>query len=133
MWRSTRNLMLLFALLAMGACTASSGNSGSSRPRGDRNLLTQEQIRESNHQTLYDVVQSLRSNWLHDRGVDSFSNPTQILVYMDDVRLGGVETLRSIPTLGISYVRWYDGIAASGRWGLDHGKGVIYVSSSPGR
>ena len=52
-----------------------------------------------------------------------------VQVYLDDNRLGGVEMLRNINTSLIQYIRWYDGIAATGRWGLDHGAGVIYVST----
>ncbi|MGH7463012.1 MAG: hypothetical protein ACREMA_18555 [Longimicrobiales bacterium] len=53
------------------------------------------------------------------------------MVYIDDTRLGGVETLRSISTASISYIRYYDGVTATGRWGIDHGQGVIFVSTRP--
>ncbi len=52
-------------------------------------------------------------------------------MYHDDSRMGGVESLRWIPTSDIRYIRYYDPVTASGRWGLDHGHGVIYVSSRP--
>jgi hypothetical protein len=47
------------------------------------------------------------------------------------VRLGGVETLRTIVVRPVSYIRHYNGIDATARWGLDHGSGVIYVSTRP--
>ncbi len=77
-------------------------------------------------------MEALRSNWLRPKGPDSFSSPTRVQVYIDDNQLGGVETLRGIATSQIlAYIRYYDGVAASGRWGLGHGQGVIYVSTNP--
>jgi hypothetical protein len=91
--------------------------------------MTLEQMREGHFTTVYDAVAALHSNWLLAKGTDSFAAPGQVLVYFDNVRYGGVESLRKIPTQSISYVRYFDGMAATARWGLDHGHGVIYVST----
>ena len=123
-----RSLVLLLTLCA--AC-ATAGSTGASRPRPDRNLLTREQLRETGHSNALEAVEALRSNWLRPKGPDSFSTPTQVQVYVDNNQLGGVESLRGIATIQISYIRYYDGVTASGRWGLGHGQGVIYVSTSP--
>ena len=128
MRRSQRWLGMLLVTLLVSAC-ASSGGGG---PRLDRNLLTRDQILDTNRQNVYEVVESLRSNWLRTRGPTSLtSRDAQVLVYIDDNRLGGVETLRTINTTVVQYIRWFDGITATGRWGLDHGAGVIYVSTRP--
>ncbi len=95
------------------------------------NLITQEQLREHQFRNAYEAVAALRGNWLLTRGSDSFTNPTQVLVYYDNVRLGGIETLYHLATPTITYIRYYDGLAATARWGLGHGQGVIYVSSFP--
>ena len=130
MRRSLRWLTMLLLASIVSAC-ASSGATG---PRTDRNLLTREQIQETNKQNAFEVVESLRSNWLRSRGPTSLnSRDAEVLVYIDDSRLGGVETLRTISTAMIQSIRWYDGIAATGRWGLDHGAGVIYVSTREGQ
>lgn len=118
-------------LLALCAACATAGSPGASGPRQDRDLLTREQIRETGHNNALDAVQALRSNWLRTKGTDSFAAPTQVQVYLDNNQLGGVETLRGVATSQISYIRYYDGVTASGRWGLGHGQGVIYVSTSP--
>jgi hypothetical protein len=123
---------LLLVLALCSACATGSAP-GASRPRQDRNLLTREQLRETGHTNALEALAALRSNWLRPKGTDSFSTPTQVQVYVDDSQLGGVETLRGIPTSQISYVRYYDGVTASGRWGLGHGQGVIYVSTAPER
>lgn len=126
MGRSLRWFGILFLASFVAACASS----GSGTARVDRNVLTREQIQETNRQNAYDVVESLRSNWLRTRGPTSLTQQDAVVqVYLDDNRLGGVDALRTINTSLIQYIRWYDGIAATGRWGLDHGAGVIYVST----
>jgi hypothetical protein len=129
MRKLVRRFLGTAAVLGLTAC-ASSGAAGG--PRTSRDILTSEQIQNTKYTNLYDVVQALRSNWMNDRGIDSLTGPTSVvLVYFDDNKLGGVETLKAISPQQIEYIRHYDGITASGRWGLDHGKGVIYVSTHP--
>ncbi|MEO9037464.1 MAG: hypothetical protein ABI442_18330 [Gemmatimonadaceae bacterium] len=91
--------------------------------------MTQQTLIDNHFQTAYDAVQSLRSNWLNAKGPDSFTNPTEVRVYLNGTLLGGVETLREIGTPTVVSIRHYDGIAATARWGLGHGAGVIYVST----
>lgn len=100
-----------------------------SAPPAERDVLTREMIIESRATNAYDVVATLRSNWLRTRGVDSFSTPGEVLVYYNDTRLGGVEMLRGISLNEIGYIQYFDGTEASARWGLDHGHGVIYVGT----
>ena len=95
----------------------------------DRSVLTREQLLKGHYTTLYDAVEALRSTWLRPRGVDSFVSPSQVWVYIDDSKLGDVETLRNIQPSLVNTVRFYDGPSATGRWGVDHGAGVIHVST----
>ena len=129
MRKLVRRFLGTAAVLGLTACSSTGAASG---PRTSRDILTSEQIQNTKYTNLYDVVQALRSNWMNDRGVDSLNGPVSVvLVYFDDNKLGGVETLKAISPQQIEYIRHYDGITASGRWGLDHGKGVIYVSTHP--
>lgn len=94
---------------------------------------------EGRFQTVYEAVQSLHSNWLAVRGptsLDTVKSPntgapksTIVRVYMDNVFMGDTSKLREIAVKTVMWVRHYDGVAATGRWGLDHGAGVIYVST----
>jgi hypothetical protein len=97
----------------------------------DHGMLTKEQITENHFNTAYDAVEALRSNWLKARGPDSFQSPSEVLVYLDNTRLGGTDTLREIAANTIYYMRFFDGVAATGRWGIGHAAGVIYVSTHP--
>jgi hypothetical protein len=135
--RTALRMLLLASLLGSAAgcatgATGATGEAGAPRARVRQDLLTREQIQASRATNTYDVVQSMRSSWLRERSNDSLSGSgTKVQVYFDDRRMGGVENLRSIPLPQVAYIRWYDGTAASGRWGLGHGQGVIYVSSQP--
>ncbi len=100
-------------------------------PRSDFSILSKETLTENHFNTAYEAVESLRSNWLRTRGPDSFSTPTEVRVYLNNTLMGGVETLRSITMQGVLYIRHYDGLQASARWGLSHGAGVIFVSTRP--
>jgi len=95
----------------------------------DRELLTQAQLLEHHFSTAYEAVSSLRGYWLETHGVDSLRRPSQVWVYLNDTKLGGVETLQTIAVMGVLYIRHIDGLTATGRWGLDHGQGVILVST----
>lgn len=116
---------------ALVLATAACASRGAPRPAIDRNLLVTEQFSERGFNTPYDVIASLRSNWLAERGPDSFMSPTKVQVYLDGIRMGGVETLRTMDIRPVVYIRHFDGLAATARWGLDHGSGAIYVSTHP--
>lgn len=125
----TRPAHLIAPLILLLACTASRADSGVPGTRTRHDILTVEQLRSTGTQNAFDAVQALRASWLRPRGPDSFRTPGQVMVYIDDVRLGGVDTLRNISVPQIIFIQYYDGNAASGRWGLDHGNGVIFVST----
>jgi hypothetical protein len=127
---------VLVAALVWAACSSSpppdaNGPRPSKAPEVDRSVLTQTQFGAHQFNTAFDAVESLRSNWLKTRGTDSFQNPTQVRVYLDNVSLGDTATLRTIAINTIIYIKYFDGISATARWGLDHGAGVIFVSTRP--
>lgn len=127
-----RTLTLVLAAGATVAAPGCASNRGAaSAPRGDRSVLTRAQLLATGHNNLYDAITALRSNWLRTRGVDSFATPTPVWVYYDETRLGGIETLRGIAPTTVTSVRYLDALAATARWGVGHGQGVILVSTSP--
>jgi hypothetical protein len=119
--------MLLAASMLAAASCASSGTS--SRRSRDASLITREQIDEHHFTNAYDAVAALHSNWLLTKGTDSFASPSQVRVYVDNTFFGGVETLRNVDANTIRGIRYFDGIAATARWGMDHGQGVIQVTT----
>lgn len=124
--------------LLLAACSVSPQGAGGPRPSKDasdgsrdRTVLTQSQFGAHQFNTAFDAIEALRSNWLKTRGPDSFQTPSQVRVYLDNVSLGDTATLRTIAINTIVYIRYFDGVQATARWGLDHGAGVIYVSTRP--
>ena len=121
--------LLLFFLVVVAAGCSATGGAARTSSRSD--MISLDDLRAANQLNLYDAVRAVRPNWLRARSPNSFQRPGQVQVYFDDTRVGGVETLRNLPTQGVMYIRWYDPISASSRWGLDHDQGAIVVSTRP--
>src|SRR5438105_11488913 len=117
---------VLFALVSSIACTT--GRSATVG-RVDRELITREQMEKNHFTTAYDAVESLHSNWLRAKGTDSFATPTEVVVYVNENRVGGVDALKNIAVQTITSIRHIDGLSASARWGVGHGQGVILVTT----
>lgn len=127
----------VFVLLALtGACAAKRSPDGAFT---SRDLLTAEQIAETHATNAYEVVERLRPRWIRPRGTSQMpSQPgdprfqeAQVQAYLDDQRLGPVETLRNVEIAAVRYIRYYSATDASARWGFNHGGGAIYVSTRP--
>lgn len=84
---------------------------------------------DGHYATVYDAVVALRSTWLRPHGVDSFIAPSIVWVYVDGARLGDVSVLQQMQPRLVNAVRFYDGVSATGRWGVDNGSGVIHIST----
>jgi hypothetical protein len=91
--------------------------------------LTQKEMLDGHFTNVYDAVAALRPGWLVVRGTDSFGHPSQIWVYFNGTRLGGVDELRNVTVNSIAWARHYDGVTATQRWGVGHSAGVIFLSS----
>ena len=119
----TRLALVGFLLIPGLACSAR-------RPAGaervDRNVITQAQIREGGFRTAYEAVESLKAPWLQIRP-DGLSQQREVLVYLDNSRLGGIQSLKQVQSAQIVLIRYYDSQTAIMRWGVDHSQGVIMV------
>jgi hypothetical protein len=95
----------------------------------DAEQLTQEEMLKEHFTNVYDAVAALRSAWLTVRGTDSFTQPSQVWVYFDGNRLGGVDEMRSVVVSSVASVRHYNGVDATMRWGVGHNAGAIQILS----
>ena len=125
--RPVRATMLATLLALSTACAASSATRA---PRRDPNVISREELTSRPFASLYEAVEMLHSNWLQTRGTDSINHPSQIWVYLDGTRLGGIESLRTLSPSSTMSVQRIDAVTATGRWGIGHGQGVILVTSS---
>jgi hypothetical protein len=94
---------------------------------GNRDTITQAQLAE--HENAYNAILALRPTWLRARGPDSLRYPSEVWVYRDGTRIGGVETLREMSAREIVEIRFYDDAAASLQWGMGHGAGAISITT----
>ena len=115
--------ILLSILLLTGACASGQNTTGQ---RVDRNVITREQIQQNGYRNAYEAVEALRAPWLVTRP-DGLTVQREVLVYLDNTRLGGIETLRQIAAAQIIRITWIDAATAMNRWGVDHSQGVIMV------
>lgn len=100
------------------------------KKRPDRNEIARDQIQQGSFGNAYEIVQKLKGEWLRSQGAGSMrGSGSQLLVYLDDARLGGVDALRSITPESIQYIHFYNGSEATSKWGMDHASGVILVST----
>jgi hypothetical protein len=111
-------------LMAGSACGGGRTQPGSAQPRTDRELLTAEELNQRSFYSAYEAVEALRPLWLSRRGEDS-----DVQVYVDDIRMGGVAALRSVRILSVAFIKHMDGIQATARYGRGHEAGAILVTT----
>jgi hypothetical protein len=118
---------LLVVLALASACAPPSSKPGTPPARGT--VITTEEVRSaSGISNAFDLVQSLRPAWLRNMATDRV-NATQVVVYLDDTRLGGPEALRQIAAGSVTSVQRLDSRAAQFRFGSGHTSGAIVVST----
>jgi hypothetical protein len=123
-----RTLLLIVVSLNLAACHAQAP--GTSR-RTVRNVISQEEIEASNASNLYDLIASLRADYLKDRGTISIKTNTheRAVVFLNDQEYGILETLRNIPPGRVSEIRYLSGIDAVNRFGAQYGGGIVLLVS----
>jgi hypothetical protein len=126
--RSSRLAVLAVLLLYMVACASTSAQRRTSGRREAR-VLSAEEIRTASASNLYDVIRSHRPEWLIKRGQTSINLEGDIVVYVDNVALGGPESLKSIDVQSVQVVRFLNASEAQMRYGVGHMHGAIVVTT----
>lgn len=91
--------------------------------QGKSNLLTLEEIEraELSASSAYEAVALLRPRWLAKH------EPLQgleVLVYLNDRRVGDADYLRTIPADRVLEMRWYSSSQATSRFGQPQGAAI---------
>jgi hypothetical protein len=116
-------------------------------PPPGRTFISGSELRESTARHALELIQTARPEWLVVRGTQSLretargsadgmtgqisyvpGDPT-ILVYLDGMRLGGVQTLADVPVSALREVAFLDAQGATLRFGGGHGHGAIVLST----
>lgn len=120
--------------LASSVIVTACASTGTSSTRGNRNLITAEELRAEPQGTLYEAVQRLRPRWLQNRGITSARamRPTPPQVYMDNAPMGSVGAMRGISVADVEQVQFMNANDATTRFGTGHDGGAILVSTRSG-
>ena len=127
--RRLRAPMVPFLTVWLVSCGAAGVGSGRT---GDLNIIPRDEIVTSNATTAYQLVQSLRPQWLVGRGITTLAQAAgaeDIVIYLDNARLGNRETMRRIALGPVQYLRFFRAPEATQRWGGGHLHGAILIST----
>lgn len=112
------------------------------RPSDRRRLIGRAEVERTIVTTAFELVQSLRPQWMRARGSDALTmtpvatrngvamaitDENPIMVWVDGRRLGNLETLRTISYGEIDYIEYFDGTEAQQRFGTGNAQGAIHV------
>ena len=132
----SRKAALLICLLAAacapapGATAEGAAASQASAPRRERDPLriTMAEIRAAPPSDALLLVQRLRPQWLRDQVAgDPGSMAEDVVVYLDNTRMGGRAQLRQMQSRTIGRMEFVEGRIAARRWGVSHSLGAILV------
>lgn len=101
---------------------------------GDPDIILREEILDSNARSAYDLVRSVRPQWLQTRGITTvrqLAGEDGIQVYMDNARMGNVAAMRSVTLGSVEYLQFFTAPEATQRWGGGHLNGAILISTRP--
>jgi len=129
MSRSVRVIGLLVLGLTVAACAARRPNDRAATRRSASGPITREDLEAARYATLYDAVLALRGQWLQRRGPTTLvSRPVEIQVIAGEIRMGGVQSLRTMTSDNVVSIAFVDPVTAAQRWGGSHAQGAIVVS-----
>ena len=125
---------LRLAAVALVALSGACATSGTAAARPNQNVISTEEITQSAAPNAYDLIQRLRPNYLRTRGAvhgtpegKNKLEPVDVVVYLNENRLGMSDQLRQISTLDIREIRYFNASEATTRWGTGHSAGAIQV------
>lgn len=114
--------------VAPAGSAATSGAAGAAGAAGtaakpDAAVLTSDEITKADLPTAYDLVERLRRPWLRRQGAQG----GEVVVYMDEQKLGGAASLRDIPSVEVRELQYLTNEQATRRWGSQLTGAVIVV------
>ncbi|MFN2565958.1 MAG: hypothetical protein ABR499_13260 [Gemmatimonadaceae bacterium] len=124
MSRLTRSVCLL---LVVSGCATGQAARPPSETVAKGALITTEEVRGTQAKDAYEIIQFLRPSWLQRRGAYTFGDDGGVAVYLNAMRLPGLEALREIESSAVTSIRYFDSMGAQFRFGLSHNHGAIQV------
>jgi hypothetical protein len=127
------DVVLLLSLAACAPATSTTARDPNSYQvlQHDASVLGEREIADAQVVNVYDAVTRLRPQFIKHRGPTSInlSGQSQMNVYLDDMRLGGLDIMRSTSVGGIRSIRYVNASEATFRWGVNNSGGAILLST----
>jgi hypothetical protein len=134
--KGSRLVMALATSVLLAGCASAGAKQAVTR---DPNVITADEIAQNpSSPNAYDLIQRLRPSFLRTRGAvhgtaapggSSGFEAVDVVVYLNEARLGGTEQLRQLQTTDIREIRYYNSSDATTKWGTGHTAGAIQVIS----
>lgn len=123
-----RTLLFAFAAALTTGCSATTQGGSGAGPRSSSNVLTRQEISVSPYSSTnaYEAVEKLRPTFLRPRTTSSGPGILPEL-FVDGVRKGSIELLKSIASSEIAEIRYVSVIDATTRYGMNVPAGVLDV------
>ena len=131
-----RALVAIIAAIGLGCATTRS-----STPIIDPDVITHEQIARSKATNAYEVIATISPKMFTAHGAPTTRGdqpPTPgrqalpVVVYVDNVKVGPIDELKSLGKIDLKEIRYLSPRAATDRWGQGHPGGVIFVTTIQG-
>jgi hypothetical protein len=121
-------------MIALAACASAGG--GASGKTQNPSVISQEEIEASSASNAFEVIQRLRPSFLRARGAvhgtpgaaNAMEN-VDLVVYLNENRLGGSDQLRQVAVSDIREIRYFNSSEATTKWGTGHSAGAIQIVS----
>ncbi len=123
------SIVLAGLLVAGAACAPPSPAAGIAAQGAGRNFIGEDELRTAAAANALDLVRSLRPLWLNKRGPQSLHYEGDIVVYISNARMGGLQALSEIAVASLTSLEYLDAAAANYRFGPGHPYGAIVVST----
>ena len=127
MWRRFISVLVGVSAAACAATTPSARPLKAVR----REVITASEIVAARVTDVYQAVAQLRPEFLNRRSVEPMAPWRQgaIAVYLNEMPIGGEESLRSIPLEEVRQIRFMTKTQAEFRWGKPFPRGAIVVTT----
>ena len=121
-------------MTSLAACASAPVNgSADEEVSAGRNsdVISTSEMRASGATDAYQAISRLRPLFLHRSRAAAPMRPnvSSLQVYLDQARLGGLETLQTVPIESIKSIQYLSASEATIRWGTNHMGGVILLST----
>jgi len=118
----------VFVIAALIAAVSGCAHSARlDEPRTRNNVLTREEIAAAPVGNAYEALDRLRPNFLRPHATGGRPATAYPVVFIDGVRRGALDVLRSVAANSIVEIRYLTAADATTRYGLDVQGGVIDV------